>query len=165
MRGLRHVPCEERLRQLLSLERRRLRADPILAFKNFKGEVDINPPEFFLRTPRAGLRWHTYRLLQGPSRLFCPGGEILEQTSSTPSLGTFRIYLQKQLDRHWFEIFPATPDNFPNTVSTDFLCFLLTPNIRFVFVVIIGPRGHSYHQSINIEYNIILNIILCMDEY
>ncbi len=35
----------------------------------FKGEVDLNRSEFFLRPPRAGLRGHTYRLLQGPSRL------------------------------------------------------------------------------------------------
>ncbi len=71
VRGLRHVPYEERLRQLnlFSQERRRLRADLILAFKIFKGELDLNPPEFFLRPLRAGLRGHTYRLLQGPSRL------------------------------------------------------------------------------------------------
>ncbi len=41
--------------------------------------------------------------------LLCPGGAILEQTSSTSSLGTLRFYLLKQLDRHWFEIFPAAP--------------------------------------------------------
>ncbi len=69
--GLRHVPYEERLRQLnlVSLERRHLRADFILAFTIFKGEVDLNPSELFLRPPRAGLRGHTYRLLQEPSRL------------------------------------------------------------------------------------------------
>ncbi len=62
VRGLRHVPYEERLRQLnpFLLERRRLRADLILAFKIFKGEVDLNPSDFFLRQPRAGLRGHTY---------------------------------------------------------------------------------------------------------
>ncbi len=43
--------------------------DLILAFNIFKGEVDFNPSEFFLRPPRAGLRGYTYRLLQGPSRL------------------------------------------------------------------------------------------------
>ncbi len=67
VRGLRHVPDEERLRllNLVSLECGRLRVDLILAFKNVKGEVDLNPSEFFLRQPRAGLRRHTYRLLQG----------------------------------------------------------------------------------------------------
>ncbi len=69
--NLRHVPYEERLRQLnlFDLERRRLRGDLILAFKIFKGEVDLNPSEVFLRPPRAGLLGHTYRLLQGQSRL------------------------------------------------------------------------------------------------
>ncbi len=60
---LRHVPYEERLRQLnlFSLDRRRLRADVILAFS--KEEVDLYPSEFFPHPPRAGLRGHTYRLL------------------------------------------------------------------------------------------------------
>ncbi len=53
VRGLRHMPYEERLRKLnlFSLERRRLRADLVLAFKFFNGEVDLNPSEFFLRPP------------------------------------------------------------------------------------------------------------------
>ncbi len=103
--GLRHVPYEERLRQLnlFSLERRRLRADLILAFKIFKGEVDLNPSDFFLRPPRAGLRGHTYRLLQGPVVKYWnrfPAHLVLP-----PSVSIFK----KQLDRQWCEIFPAAP--------------------------------------------------------
>ncbi len=54
--GLHHVPFEERLRQLnlSSLERRRLRAALILAFKIFKGAVDLSPFNFFLRPPEPG---------------------------------------------------------------------------------------------------------------
>ncbi len=98
VRGLRHVLYDERLRQLnlFSLERRHIRADLILAFKIFKGEGKLNPSEFFLRPPRAGLRGHTYRLLQGPSvYLFSSGCEILEQIAGTCSLITLSVYLQK----------------------------------------------------------------------
>ncbi len=94
VRGLRHVPYEERLRQLnlFSLERRRLQSDLILAFRIFKGEVDLSPFDFFLRPPRAGLRGNTYRLLQRPSCLRRRSGafsvacrEILEQIAGTSS--------------------------------------------------------------------------------
>ncbi len=69
VRCLRYVPYEERLRQLnlFSLEHRRLRADLIMTFKIFKGEVDLSPSYFFNRPPRSVLREHTYRLLQGPN--------------------------------------------------------------------------------------------------
>ncbi len=118
VRGLRHVPYEERLRQLnlFSQERRRLRADLILAFKIFKGEVDLNPSEFFLRPPRAGLRGHTYRLLQRPSRLRRRSGafsvRIVKFWNRLPAhlvLAPSVSIFKKQLDRHWSEIFPAAP--------------------------------------------------------
>ncbi len=118
MRGLLHVLYEEGLRQLnlFALERRRLRADLILAFKIFNGEIDLNPSDFFLRPPRAGLRGHTYRLLQGPSRLRRRSGafsvrvvkywnRLPTHLALAPSVSIFK----KQLDRHWFEIFPAAP--------------------------------------------------------
>ncbi len=49
MRGLRHVPYEDGLRQinLFSLDRRRLPADHVLAFKIFKGVIDLSPSDFF----------------------------------------------------------------------------------------------------------------------
>ncbi len=118
MRGLRHVPYEERLRQLnlFSLERRRLRADLILAFKIFKGEVDLNSSEFFIRPPRAGLRGHIYRLLQEPSRLRRRSSafsvRVVKYWNRRPAhlvLAPSVSIFKKQLDRHWFEIFLAAP--------------------------------------------------------
>ncbi len=95
VRGLRHVQYEERLHQLnlFSLERRHLRADLILAFNIFKGEVDLNPSDFFLHPPRAGLRGHTYRLALERC-IFCTCHEQITDASSllrghrhmTPSL-------------------------------------------------------------------------------
>ncbi len=50
VRALRHVPYEERFRQLnlFLLERRRLQADLMLAIKISKGEVDLSSLDFFL---------------------------------------------------------------------------------------------------------------------
>ncbi len=118
VRGLRYMPYEERLRQLnlFSLERRRLRGDIMLAFKMFKGEADLNPSDFFLRPARAGLRGHTYRLLQGPSRLRRRSGAFSARVVNywnrlpaplvlSPSVSIFK----KQLDRQWPETIPITP--------------------------------------------------------
>ncbi len=58
---LRHVPYEEWLPQLnlFSLERSRLLADPILAFKICQGEVNQSPPDVFLpKTPSWVKRAH-----------------------------------------------------------------------------------------------------------
>ncbi len=118
VRGLHHVPYKERLRQLnfFSLERRRLRDDIVLAFKIFKGEVNLNPSDFFIRPPRAGQRGDTCRLLQGPSRLRRRSGYLSVRVVKywnrlpahlvlSPSVSIFK----KQLDRQWSEIFPAAP--------------------------------------------------------
>ncbi len=121
MRGLRHVPYEERLRQvnLFSLEPRRFRATFNLAFNIFKGEVDLSPSDFFLRPPRAGLRGHTYRLLLGPIRHQRRSGAFAARDVKywnrlpvplvlSPSLPEF----QKRLHYLWSEIFPAAPVKF-----------------------------------------------------
>ncbi len=112
-----HAP-QPMLRQLnlFSLECRRIRADLILAFKIFKGEVDLYPSEFFLCPLRAGLRGHTYRLLQGPSRLRRRSGAFSVRVVKywnrfpahlvlSPSVSIFK----KQFYRQWSEILPAAP--------------------------------------------------------
>ncbi len=96
--------------------RRRLSAALILAFNIFKGEVDLNPFHFFLRPPRDSLRGHTYRLVQGPSRLRRRSGAFSVRDVKhgtrlpahlvlSPSVSIFK----NQLDRQWSEIFPAAP--------------------------------------------------------
>ncbi len=63
--GMRHLPYEERLQRLglHSLQRRRLRADLITAFKIFKGLLYIDPNLFFLPPARSGLRGHPFKVL------------------------------------------------------------------------------------------------------
>ncbi len=68
------------------LATRQVRTDLILAFKVFKGEIDLTPPDFFFHQPRAGLTWHTYRLLQGPGRR-----EILEQIAGASNQVTLSV--------------------------------------------------------------------------
>ncbi len=67
LRDLRHVPYEGRLRQLnlISLERRRLRFNLLLAFDMFTVEIGMSPSKVFVCLPRTRLRGHTYRMLQG----------------------------------------------------------------------------------------------------
>ncbi len=136
VRGLRHVPFEERLRQLnlLSRERRHLRADLILAFKIVKGEVNLNPSGFFLRPARAGLLGHTYRLLQGPSRLRRRSGafsvRVVKFWNRLPAhlaLSPAVSFFKKQFERQWSKIFPAAPVQLLSTFIDNFLS-IVTPN-------------------------------------
>ncbi len=165
VRGPRHVPYEERLRQfnLCSLERRRLRAKLILTSNIFKGKVILNPPDYFLRPPRAGLLGHTYRLLQGPSLLRRRSGAFPDRAVKcwnrlpahlvlSPSVSIFKKTVGPSMVRnlscstcvisvpiHWHCSLYCYPKLF---------MFSLTPNSRPVYAVITGPRGHSYHKSI-----------------
>ncbi len=157
VRGLRHAPYGRRLRQpnLFSRESRHLRGHLILAFTTFKGEVDLNPSEFFLRPPRAGLRGHTYRLLQGPSRLRCRSGafSVLKFWNRLPAhlvlSPAVSIFKKNSYTLHGLKFTCLT--SIPTHLQFSKYCyprlfmFSLTPNPRPMFVVIIGPRGHSYH--------------------
>ncbi len=76
--SLRHVLYNETLHQpnLFSLECRRLRAVFIMAFKVFKGVINLCPPDLFILPPRSGFRKYTDRKIQGPSHLTRRSGEF-----------------------------------------------------------------------------------------
>ncbi len=92
----------------------------------------------FIRPPRAGLRGHTYRLLQGPSRLRRRSGEnsvwvvtfwnrLPAHLVLSPSVSIFR----KQLDRQRSEIFTSAPVYFcPHSLT---IFSKLLPQAIYVF--------------------------------
>ncbi len=66
--------------------------------------------------PPVSLRGHTYRLLQGPSRLRRRSSafsvRVVKYWNRLPAhlvLAPSVSIFKKQLERHWFEIFPAAP--------------------------------------------------------
>ncbi len=99
LRGFHRVPYEKSLRQLnlFSLELRCRRADLILAFKLFTGEIGLSPFDFFLRPPRAGLRGHlqiTARTKPSSTKKLCISyvcRELLEQIVGASSHVTLRV--------------------------------------------------------------------------
>ncbi len=101
---MRHRPYEERLQW------RRLRVDLIMAFKIFKGLLDIDPPA------RRGLRGHPFKVLQGASRLRRRGSafsvrivkywnKFPASVITAPSVNVFR----KRLEKVWTEVFSHLP--------------------------------------------------------
>ncbi len=116
--GMRQLSYEEMLQRLglHSLQRGRLRADLIIAFKIFKGILDIDPNLFFLPPARRGLRGHPFKVLQGKSRLRRRGwgfsvrvakywNKLQATVVTAPSVNIFK----KRLEEVWTEVFPHLP--------------------------------------------------------
>ncbi len=112
---MRHLSYERRLQRLglHSLQRRRLQADLITAFRIFKGLLDIDPSLLSVPPGRRGLRGHPFKVLQGVNHPQTGGPEFSVRVVkywnklpgsvvTAPSVNVFK----KGLAKVWTEIFP-----------------------------------------------------------
>ena len=110
IRGLEHLCCEERLRELglFGLEQRRLRGDLTVAFQYLKGACKKDEDRLFSRACCNRTRGNGFKLKEGRFRLDVrkklftvrvvrPWHRLPRQVGDAPSLETFSIRLDGAL--------------------------------------------------------------------
>ncbi len=116
VKGMSDWQYEDRLRRLniFSLERFRLRGDPILAYNIFHGRLDLPQAEFFEAPAARDLRGHDFKLRHRSFRLLrrkaafsvrlpISWNKLSMKMVNAPTLNTFK----RLLDLAWFSLFPA----------------------------------------------------------